>query len=188
MSCMSDKEPVMVDHLEQGFVHVYTGDGKGKTTAALGLALRALGHGLKTRVIQFMKGNINYGELEVAKRLGGGLEVTQMGRETFVDPKNPDPVDVELARKALDLSRAVIGSGDWDIVILDEVNVAVAFGMIPVEDVLAAVHERPTQVEVVLTGRRAHPSLIEVADLVTEMKLVKHYYDRGIEARTGIEC
>ena len=173
--------------LEKGLVHVYTGDGKGKTTAALGLALRALGHGLRVYVIQFLKGNIDYGELEASRAFGDRFVVEQRGRETFVDPKNPDPVDVELARGALERSREVLASGEWDIVVLDEVSVAVAFGMIGPEEVLEAVEARAPHVEVVLTGRRAHPMFVEATDLVTEMRLVKHYYDRGVEARKGIE-
>ncbi len=173
--------------LKRGLVHVYTGDGKGKTTAALGLALRAVGHGLKALVLQFLKGNINYGELEAARAFGDRLVIEQHGRETFVDPKNPDPVDLELARKALARSREALSSGEWDVVVLDEVCVAVAFGMLRPEEVLDAVDARAEHVEVVLTGRRAHPTFVEAADLVTEMRLVKHYYDRGVEAREGIE-
>ena len=173
--------------LKQGLVHVYTGDGKGKTTAALGLALRAVGHGLKAYVVQFLKGNIDYGELVAAQTFDGRLVIEQRGRETFVDPRNPDPVDVELARKALARSREVLVSGEWDLVVLDEVCVAVAFGMLRPEDVLDVVEARAGHVEVVLTGRRAHPTFVEAADLVTEMRLVKHYYDRGVEAREGIE-
>ncbi len=172
----------------KGFCHVYTGNGKGKTTAALGLAMRALGHGWKVLVLQFMKGNINYGELQAAGRLQPELVVEQGGRETFVDPQNPDPMDVELARKTLDKSRAALAAGDYDLVVLDEVCVAVKFGLVSVDDVLEAVRGRAGHVEVVLTGRWAHERLIEEADLVTEMKQVKHYYDdKGIEAREGIE-
>ncbi len=172
----------------RGLLHVYTGDGKGKTTAALGLALRALGHGWKVFVLQFMKGNINYGELQAAERLGPDLLIEQGGRETFVDPKNPDPIDRELARKAMARAREVLSSGEYDLVVLDEVCVAQRFGLVSVDDVLDAVQARAGHVEVVLTGRWAHERFVESADLVTEMHLVKHYYDdQGIEAREGVE-
>jgi cob(I)alamin adenosyltransferase len=171
----------------RGCVQLYTGDGKGKTSAALGLALRALGHGLRVYVVQFMKGNIEYGELEMARRLAPQLELRQMGRASFVDRRNPDPVDVQWAERALALSREVIAADAHDVVILDEINVAVDFKLIPVEEVLALLESRPAHMELVLTGRYADPKLIAAADLVTEMKLVKHYYDQGVEARVGIE-
>lgn len=173
--------------LKKSCVHVYTGDGKGKTTASLGLALRALGHGMRVFVIQFMKGNIEYGELEMARRLAPELELRQMGRETFVSRENPDPVDIDWAQRALKLSREVVVSGERDLVVLDEVNVAVDFGLVSVEDVLKLVAQRPPHVELVLTGRYAHEKLLEAADLVTEMRCVKHYYDEGVQARVGIE-
>ena len=166
---------------------MYTGDGKGKTTAALGLALRAMGHGLRVFVIHFMKGNIQYGELEMARRLGPELEIRQMGRETFVNRENPDPEDVRMAKEALLLAGEVTGSGERDLVVLDEVNVAVDFGLIPVDGVLELMRNRPKHVELVLTGRNAHPEVVAEADLVTEMKLIKHYYDRGVAAREGVE-
>ena len=173
--------------LDRGYIHVYTGDGKGKTTAALGLALRAMGHGLRVFVIHFMKGNIRYGELEMARKLGPDLEIRQMGRETFVNRENPDPEDVRLAREALVLAGEVTGAGKYDLVVLDEVNVAVDFGLIPVDGVLELMRNRPKHVELVLTGRNAHPEVVAEADLVTEMKLIKHYYDRGVAAREGVE-
>jgi cob(I)alamin adenosyltransferase len=173
--------------LERGCVHVYTGDGKGKTTAALGLALRALGHGLRVFVVQFMKGNIEYGELEMARRLAPQLEVRQMGRETFVSKQNPDPIDIDYAQRALELSRKVLLAGEHDVVVLDEINVAADFGLIEVDEVMELIDERPKHVELVLTGRYASSRVIEVADLVTEMKMIKHYFDRGVGARVGIE-
>lgn len=173
--------------LDQGLIQVYTGDGKGKTTAALGLCLRAAGHGLRSMVIQFMKGNIDYGELASALKLAPDLTIRQMGRETFVDPVHPDPEDVRLAQEALKLAHEVLSSGIYDIVVLDEVNVAVDFGLIDVSAVLSLLDERPARTEVILTGRKAHPLVVERADLVTEMRCIKHYYDRGVQARTGIE-
>ena len=172
----------------RGLLHVYTGDGKGKTTAALGLALRALGHGWKVYVLQFLKGNIEYGELQAARHLAPDFVIEQGGRETFVDPKNPDPVDRDLARRALGRAREVLAGGEYDLVVLDEIFVAQRFGLVSVEEVLDLLRARAEHVEVVLTGRWAHERFIEVADLVTEMRLVKHYYDdQGIEAREGVE-
>jgi len=171
-----------------GLVQVYTGDGKGKTTAALGLALRACGQGLKSYVIQFMKGEIYYGELGAAKKLPDDcLTITQMGRPDFVSKENPEPIDVELARKALELARELIEENKHDIVILDEVNVAMDFGLISVGDVLELIDKKPPDMELVLTGRYAPKAIIDRADLVTEMKEIKHPYHQGISARVGIE-
>jgi cob(I)alamin adenosyltransferase len=171
----------------RGMIHVYTGTGKGKTTAALGLAMRALGHGLKVYIIQFMKGNIRYGELETARRLSPNIVIKQMGRECFVDRDNPDKIDIELAQKAFQLAKEVIGAGEYDIVVLDEINVAVDYGLIPLDAVLALLDSKPHHVELVLTGRYARQEVIERADLVTEMCEVKHYYREGIPSRKGID-
>lgn len=172
----------------KGLVQVYTGDGKGKTTAALGLALRACGQGLKSYVIQFMKGEIYYGELGAAKELPDDcLTITQMGRPDFVSKENPEPIDVELAHKALELAREVMEAGRHDILILDEVNVALDFGLIPTDDVLKLIDAKPSGMELILTGRYAPKAVIDRADLVTEMKEIKHPYERGIPARVGIE-
>lgn len=173
--------------LEKGFIQVYTGNGKGKTTAALGLALRAVGHGLKVNIIHFMKGNIEYGELKAAKCLEPNLVIRQMGRETFVSRDNPDQEDIRLAREALELAGQVVAGGEYDLVVLDEVNCALDFGLIPLEQVLKILQTKPEKVELVLTGRGAPPEIIQAADLVTEMKEVKHYYHRGIKSRKGIE-
>jgi cob(I)alamin adenosyltransferase len=171
-----------------GLVEVYTGDGKGKTTAALGLALRACGQGLKSYMIQFMKGEIYYGELGAAKDLPNGcLTIIQMGRPDFVSKENPEPIDVELAQKALELAREIIEAAEHDILILDEVNVAMDFGLISTGDVLQLIDEKPPEMELILTGRYAPQAIIDRADLVTEMKEIKHPYMRGIPARVGIE-
>jgi len=167
-------------------VQVYTGDGKGKTTAALGLALRALGHGLKVYMIQFMKGDPEYGELRAAGRLDG-LTIRQFGRTDFVDRDQPAEEDISMARQGLEHAAAVLAAGEHDLVILDEINVALDFGLVPVKAVLELIENRPPGVELVLTGRSAPRAVIEAADLVTEMREIKHYYQRGRTARDGIE-
>lgn len=171
--------------LSEGYVQVYTGDGKGKTTAALGLALRASGHGLRTYIGQFMKGQ-RYGELE-ALRDNVHITIEQYGEVHHIYEDSVTADDVERARRGLELAREAMLSGRYDIVVLDEINVAIWFGLIETEEVLAFLDERPAEVEVVLTGRRAPQALIDRAHLVTEMRMVKHYYEQGVGARRGIE-
>ncbi len=170
-----------------GMVQVYTGDGKGKTTAALGLAMRAIGQGLRVHMIQFMKGNIEYGELKTAKRLAPDLTITQMGRETFVDHDNPDEIDRQWAQKGMHLAWQLLKEKTLDILILDEINVAVDFKLVSVQEVLKLIREKPVGLELVLTGRYAPVEIVKEADLVTEMLEIKHYYHRGIESRKGFE-
>lgn len=172
--------------LQHGLVQVYTGEGKGKTTCAFGLALRAVGQGFQVYLIQFLKGQ-ETGELRAARRLAPELSVAGFGRPGLVNLKNPAPEDLDLARQALDLARRVIAAGDHDLVILDEINVALAYNLIPLNEVVEMVRQRPPWVEVVLTGRGAPPEILESADLVTEMVPVKHYWEAGIKARRGIE-
>jgi cob(I)alamin adenosyltransferase len=170
-----------------GYVHVYTGDGKGKTTAALGLALRAAGRGFRTYIAQFLKAQPT-GETEVMARLAPLIRIEQFGREGFITVKNgPGDEDVERAKAGLAKAREAMLSGAFRIVVLDEVNTAVHFKILPEEDVLDFIDERPAAIELVLTGRFASASFIDRADLVTEMKAVKHYCDRGVKAREGIE-
>ncbi|MBW1990066.1 MAG: cob(I)yrinic acid a,c-diamide adenosyltransferase [Deltaproteobacteria bacterium] len=170
--------------MERGYVQVYTGDGKGKTTAALGLAVRAAGAGLSVYIAQFMKMG-EYSEIKALSRFSDLITVEQHGLSGFV--KTPRPADVRAAQKGLAKAKEAMLSGDWDLVILEEANVAAWFGLFSVEDLLALVREKPEGVELVFTGRNAHPDLIEAADLVTEMKPVKHYWFQGVAARTGIE-
>jgi cob(I)alamin adenosyltransferase len=177
----------MRDRLKKGLIQVYTGDGKGKTTAALGLCFRAAGHGYKSFVIQFMKGQIVYGELNSAKMMNGLITIEQMGRPDFVSKENPERIDIEMAQEALRLAEKVIKSNEYDIVVLDEVNVAADFKLIDKEEVLRILREKPEGVEVVLTGRYAPREFIDIADLVSEIKEIKHYYTKGVEARDGIE-
>jgi cob(I)alamin adenosyltransferase len=173
--------------LSQGMIQVYTGDGKGKTTAALGLACRAVGHGYKVLIIQFMKGNLDYGEMETARRLVPHLTIRPMGRGCRISRENLDPVDVKLCHEAMSYARGAVTGGEYDIVVLDEINVAMDLGLIPKEEILTLLAERPSHVELILTGRHAAQEIIERADLVTEMKEIKHYYRKGIASRTGIE-
>lgn len=172
--------------LKRGLIQIYTGNGKGKTTAALGLAVRASGHGLRVLMIQFMKGWPNYGELRAVKHLPG-VELRQFGRAEFVDRNNPDPADVRMAHDALRAAAEAMERGECDILILDEINVALDFGLITLDEVLRALEARPPAMEVVLTGRNAHPEIIRRADLVTEMLDIKHPYAAGVAARRGIE-
>jgi len=172
--------------MERGLVQVYTGNGKGKTTAALGLALRAVGHGMKVLMIQFMKGN-QYGELESAKKLSPCLIIKQVGRETFISKSNPDPKDLQLAQEGFLMAKKAIQDKEYDIVILDEINLAIDYGLIPVKDLLQLMDSKPETVELILTGRNVRREILQRADLVTEMVDRKHYYDRGVPARKGIE-
>jgi len=172
------------EHL--GLVHVYTGNGKGKTTAALGLALRAMGNDLHVAMVQFMKCPQYYGEYEISKSLKN-FTLLPMGRDCLVHEGKAKQEDYDCAAAALEKGRELLHSGKYDLVILDEVNVTVMMGLLKVEDVVKVVKERPPHVEMVLTGRYAPTEIVELADLVTEMKLIKHPYDRGIQARDGIE-
>lgn len=169
----------------RGTVQVYTGEGKGKTTAALGQALRAVGHGWKVIVIQFLKARQGVGETAAAKNIPN-LHILQFGSGHFVCNK-PTQEDHALAQQAWQTARESTLSGKYDMVILDEINVAIHYKMIAVQEVLKLIKERPPHVEFILTGRYAHPKLLEVADLVSEIKAVKHPYTSGVKAREGIE-
>ncbi|MDY7076673.1 MAG: cob(I)yrinic acid a,c-diamide adenosyltransferase [Chloroflexota bacterium] len=171
--------------LSTGYVQVYTGDGKGKTTAALGLALRAAGYGMCTYVGQFMKGQ-HYGELD-ALRDHPFITIEQYGDVRCIHREEVTPEHVTQAHRGLERAREALLSGRYDIVVLDELNVTMWFGLLDVEEVLAFLDGRPAHVEVILTGRRAPQEIIERADLVTEMREVKHYYQQGVMAREGIE-
>jgi len=170
---------------KRGLVMVYTGEGKGKTTAAVGQAVRALGHGWRVYMIHFMKGR-DYGEHLAARRLPG-LTMVKAGRDSFVNRDNPDPVDVQLAREGFRQAREAVFSGEYDLVVLDEINVAVDFRLIPLEDLLELVEQKPKELDLILTGRYAHPEIIKRADMVSEILNIKHHYDSGVESRRGIE-
>lgn len=173
--------------LEQGRIQVYTGDGKGKTTASLGLAFRAVGQGLRVCMVQFIKGGGRYGEHYACEKLAPFFTIHQTGRDNWIFRDKLDSEDIRVAREAMELSRRCLTGGEYDLVILDEINCAVSFGLISVEDVLALMAERPPKVELALTGRNADERIIDAADLVTEMREIKHYFQAGMQARVGIE-
>ena len=173
--------------MKKGFIQIYTGNGKGKTTAAIGQAVRAAGHGLKTFIVQFMKDH-PYGEVESLKRLGKWITIEQFGNDEFVlKREHPNNTDVEVVHKALAQVREKMISGKFDLIILDEVCVAIYFRLLNVSEILKLIEEKPEPIELILTGRYCPTELIDKADLVTEMKEVKHYYQKGIIARKGIE-
>lgn len=171
---------------DKGLVQLYTGNGKGKTTAATGCIVRAAGHGLRVHVIYFMKGDTRYGEQAMIERLPN-ITFERFGSLDFVDPKNVKEEERQQARDALAAAKRAIFGGQYDIVVLDEVNVASGWKLIDVEDVLELIRTKPEKVDLILTGRYASPKLIEAADLVTEMREVKHPYHSGTRARAGIE-
>ncbi len=173
--------------LQKGLIQVYTGDGKGKTTAALGLALRAVGHGLRVVMIQFLKGDRETGELKVAQRLSTDFVIKPMGRNGFVDRVKPSAQDKSLAQAALKEARRILDERLCDLLILDEVNVAVSLGLVHEDALLALMDGKPHNMELILTGRDAPVSFIEKAHLVTTMECTKHYFDQGEAARVGIE-
>lgn len=170
---------------KHGYTQVYTGDGKGKTTAALGLALRAAGAGLNVYIAQFIKSG-DYSEIKALSRLAAQITVQQFGLGRFIKGK-PSPQDVAAARNGLAAIRSALTAGHYQVVIMEEGNVAAMCGLFPVEEILAIMSQKPADVELVITGRGADPRVIDKADLVTEMKAVKHYYQAGVPARTGIE-
>ncbi|MEO0136613.1 MAG: cob(I)yrinic acid a,c-diamide adenosyltransferase [candidate division WOR-3 bacterium] len=167
-------------------IQIYTGNGKGKTTAALGLALRALGHGRRVLMIQFMKGRINYGELKAARFLKN-FEIEQYGRPDFVDRDHPAKIDIELAKKGLERAKEAIKSRKYDIIILDELNVALDYGLISIKEVLELIKKIPKKTELIITGRYMPEILGTHADLISEIVEVKHYFQKGIRARKGID-
>jgi cob(I)alamin adenosyltransferase len=172
----------------KGLILINTGPGKGKTTAAMGTALRAVGNGLRVLMLQFLKGSWHYGELDAVEAFGGNFVMKQMGRGFVkIGGAETDPADIRMVEDAWEEARAAILSGEWDMVILDEINYAIGYGMLDPSKVVEALQARPEMVHVILTGRNAHPSLVEIADTVTEMREVKHAYRKGILAQRGIE-
>ena len=171
--------------LEKGYIHVYTGPGKGKTTAAMGLGLRATGEGLKVYMIQFMKGR-RYSEIDALEHIKN-FTVVQFGRDEFVSKEKPEQIDIDLARKGFEHAKETLKKAKHDVIILDEINVAVGFNLLPLKDVLQLLSEKPEKVELILTGRYASPELIKIADIVTEMLEIKHPYQDGVQSRKGID-
>ena len=174
--------------VRRGLIIVNTGPGKGKTTAAMGTALRAVGNGMKVLMLQFLKGSWHYGELDAVMAFGDSFIMKQMGRGFVkVGGAETDPEDVRLVEEAWNEAEQAIYSGVWDLVILDEINYAISYKMLAPEKVVAVLQKKPEMVHVILTGRNAHLSIIEIADTVTEMREIKHAYTKGIEAQRGIE-
>ena len=189
-----------------GLIHMYTGEGKGKTTSVLGMAMRAVGGSLKVIMIQFLKTSNRYGELKAAAKLAPGFKIVQMGpecvrlskqpdagkecvgcMECHVDADNPKVSDLEAARRALEFAEECITGAEYDLVILDEINYAISFNLLSAEEVASLLKRKRESVEVVLTGRSAHPVLVELADYMTEMREIKHPWRAGSKARKGIE-
>jgi len=172
----------------RGLLIVYTGPGKGKTTCALGTAFRAVGQGLRVLIVQFIKGSWHYGELDAVETFGDRFVIKQMGRGFVkVGGAETDPEDIRMVEECWREAEEAIASGEWDLVVLDEINYAISYKMLEPEKVVAALRQKPEMVHVILTGRSAHPTIVELADTVTEMREVKHAYQRGIQAQRGIE-
>ncbi|MEE8201266.1 MAG: cob(I)yrinic acid a,c-diamide adenosyltransferase [Candidatus Acidoferrales bacterium] len=177
----------MAEEKKKGLIIVYTGPGKGKTTAALGLAFRAVGSGLKVLMVQFIKGSWHYGELDAVKTFGDQFEIRPMGKGFVKLGGEPDPEHKKAAEEAWGFAREKIFAGDYDMIILDEINYAISYGLLPLDAVLETLKQKPESVHLVLTGRNARNEVIELADMVTEMREVKHPYQKGIGAQRGIE-
>ena len=193
---MTDSPTDTPETSRRGLILINTGPGKGKTTAALGTAFRAAGNGMRVLILQFLKGSWHYGELDSAKLLGEALNPTsnpdfvirQMGKGFVkVGGAETDPEDIHLVEEAWSESAAAILSGDWDLVVLDEINYAIGYKMLAPEKVAEVLRQKPEMTHIILTGRNAHPLLVDLADTVTEMREVKHAYQKGILAQRGIE-
>jgi cob(I)alamin adenosyltransferase len=183
----SGKEAGMQES-RKGLILINTGPGKGKTTAAMGTALRAVGNGMRVLMLQFLKGSWHYGELDAVEAFGGQWVMKQMGRGFVkIGGAETDPEDIRMVEEAWAEARTAILSGEWDMVVLDEINYAISYGMLDPVQVAETLQQRPEMVHVILTGRNAHPALVEIADTVTEMRQVKHAYEKGVLAQRGIE-
>ncbi len=172
--------------LSRGRVYIFTGDGKGKTSAAMGVVLRALGHEMRVHITYFMKGDYPYGERNILSKLPN-VAVTTFGGKGFIDPASIKPEEIEQAKQALAAAREAMLSGNYDLVVLDEVNLAAAWKLVELDEVIRLINDKPQNVELILTGRQADTELIKLADLVTEMLKIKHPYDKGITTRKGID-
>lgn len=170
---------------QNGYIQIYTGNGKGKTTAAFGLSLRAIGAGKKVFFAQFVKGQI-YSEIEAVEKYLPGITIKQYGLDCFI-VNSPTEADIKAAKEGLAQVAEIIASGQYDIIVLDEANIAIYYNLFSVQELIDVITKRPKNVEIIVTGRYAPPELLEIAHLVTEMKEIKHYYTQGVEARKGIE-
>ena len=171
--------------MKKGYIHVYTGNGKGKTTSAIGLGIRATGAGLKVHLLQFMKGR-RYSELNTLDKIKN-FTYSQHGRDEFVNKKKPEKIDIDMAQEGFKYAKKLIKSNKYDLIILDEINVAVDFNLIDIEDVLKLIMGKPKKLELVLTGRYVNPKIIKTADYVTEMLEIMHPYQKGVQARKGFD-
>lgn len=176
---------------QHGYIQVYTGDGKGKTTASLGLAMRALGRCWKVLIIMFTKGGNNYGELnsftELSPTISDNLKIVQAGLDRVIYKENQNEKDEQEIKKGWELAKKAIQNHEYQLIILDEANIAIDMGILDVNEVVETLKNKPEEMEIVLTGRNAHPQIVEIAHLVSEIKPIKHYWDTGIAARKGIE-
>jgi cob(I)alamin adenosyltransferase len=176
---MSEKKP-------KGLIHVYTGNGKGKTTAAFGIALRAAGQGLHVLIIQFMKAQSS-GEVKALNATDLPITIKQFGRRVFFHSRTCEPIDIHRAKKGLECFQSALTEGKYDLIVLDEINMAIAFELLSVQEVIEVIQTRPPSLHLVMTGRKAPDEIINMADLVTEMKEIKHPYSQGINAEKGLE-
>ena len=174
------------ESFKKGLVQIFTGEGKGKTSAALGIVLRALGRGLRVCIVVFRKGDYPYSEWEFLSKQPN-VNIVRFGFRAFTDPENVKPEEIEQAKQALTTAREAVLSGSYDLVVLDEINIAVAWKLVELDEVVRLIQDKPQNVELILTGRYADTKLVQMADLVTEMLNIKHPYDRGVMARKGIE-
>ncbi len=174
------------ESVRKGIVQIFTGEGKGKTSAALGIVLRALGHGLRVCIVVFMKGDYPYGEWDVLSKLPN-VKIARFGFRTFTDPAKVRPEEIEQAKQALVVAREATFSGNYELVVLDEINIAAAWKLVELDEVVGLIRDKPPNVELILTGRHADARLVQLADLVTECLKIKHPYDKGVMARPGID-
>ena len=171
----------------KGLISVLTGNGKGKTSAAFGMALRAAGQGMRVLILQFMKKRKDTGEIKAMDKMELPITIRQFGRRVFFKTRTCEPMDIHMAHKGLEAFLEAMESGSYDLIILDEINMAVDFELLKLEEVMEAIAKKPDQLHLILTGRNAKEAILEIADCVTEMKEIKHHYNKGIEAQRGVE-
>ena len=186
-----DKNLINPNWEQHGYIQVYTGDGKGKTTASLGLAMRALGRCWKVLIIMFTKGGDDYGELnsfrELSPEISNNLKIEQAGLDRIIYKDNQNEKDQQEIKKGWEHAKSAIKNNDYQLIILDELNIAIDLGIIDIDEVIEVLKNKPEEMEIVLTGRNAHPKIIEIAHLVSNIQPIKHYWDKGVTARKGIE-